>query len=303
MLNYLKTKKQIKFFAKTRFKANMKKRKLFDMHTLNDILTTNRGSSLSLHKIKILYQREDPSFEFSIETLRRFLKQNMRFTYKSVCCRYRTAFTEKNKYLKMTFLKEVTKLIQNESVIIYLDESGLGGVKSRKKVWVSKVDDKPVPQNKQFKRVNLLAAISANRVISYMLVNENVNSDIMIEFFKKIMKRLEDDIEYSSALEEGRIYFLQDNAQIHKSEQIRTFYRKHKLNILFTSSYSPEYNFAEQLFMKIKRSYHDTTFVKRVEIFRFVEDYIKQFDRYQVQDLYRLTLRQYINDIDSFINS
>ena len=90
--------------------------------------------------------------------------------------------------------------------------------------------------------VSVLCAMSKDRVF-YQIHTESINQDKYIKFIKSIRRFFKLKI------------FIQDNARIHKGNNVKKYIKKSKIKMEYTPPYSPEFNPIELLFNKIKNSF------------------------------------------------
>ena len=85
--------------------------------------------------------------------------------------------------------------------------------------------------------------MSKNNVISRLLIEGSVNTDIYIDFLK-----------YNQVLFENKI-IVQDNARIHHSVLVKDYAQEVNIILKYNPAYSPEFNPIELLFNKVKCEY------------------------------------------------
>ncbi len=92
---------------------------------------------------------------------------------------------------------------------------------------------------------SLLKAISREKIIGYELIETNVNSEMYLNFIKKIMK---------TRLNKKKTIF-QDNARIHHAKIVKEYALKRGIVLKYNPAYSPEFNPIEYVFSKIKTDF------------------------------------------------
>ena len=95
-----------------------------------------------------------------------------------------------------------------------------------------------------YKRYNLLFAISAHKIIDYVLYKDlkgGLKTNNIIDFYNNSIKD-----KYKNYL------IIMDNAVIHRSKQIRELIEKSNNNLLYTVPYHPETNAIEEFFSQLK---------------------------------------------------
>jgi transposase len=95
-----------------------------------------------------------------------------------------------------------------------------------------------------FKRYNMLCAISANKVIGYVLYKDlicGVKTQNIIDFYNEVIKD-----KYKDHL------IIMDNAVIHKSKIVRQTIEESGNHLLYSVPYHPETNAIEEFFSQLK---------------------------------------------------
>lgn len=95
-----------------------------------------------------------------------------------------------------------------------------------------------------FKRYNMLCAISANKVVGYVLYKDlkgGIKTNNIIDFYNDVIKD-----NYKDHL------LIMDNAVIHKSKIVRQTIEKSGNHLLYSVPYHPETNAIEEFFSQLK---------------------------------------------------
>lgn len=133
---------------------------------------------------------------------------------------------------------------------IHIDESSIN-INDYKNYGYSKLGKKIkffIKHKRTKEKITLLKAISKNKIIHYELIDENVNSEIYLNFIKNIIEK---NPEYLNKT------LFQDNARIHHSKIVKKYSKKHNINLKYNPAYSPEFNPIENIFSKIKTIYRN----------------------------------------------
>lgn len=94
-------------------------------------------------------------------------------------------------------------------------------------------------------KVNMLSAISKRGKLRFMLYKDNMNSDNLIDF----MRRLITD-------SKKKVFLILDNLRVHHSTKVTEWVEKHKdrIELFYLPPYAPEYNPDELVNSDLKRS-------------------------------------------------
>jgi len=93
-------------------------------------------------------------------------------------------------------------------------------------------------------KLNLLSAISNRGKLRFTITKESINSDILIDFMKRLIK------------DTGRkVLMILDNLRVHHSKKIKSWLEEHRqeIELFYLPPYSPEYNPDEYLNSDLKR--------------------------------------------------
>jgi transposase len=93
-------------------------------------------------------------------------------------------------------------------------------------------------------KINMLSAISNRGKLRFVLYKDNMNSDKLINF----MRRLVND-------SSKKVFLILDNLRVHHSKEVTAWLEKHKaeIEVFYLPPYSPEYNPDELLNSDLKR--------------------------------------------------
>lgn len=94
-------------------------------------------------------------------------------------------------------------------------------------------------------KVNMLSAVSKRGKLRFMLYKDNMNSDNLIDF----MRRLISD-------SEKKVFLVLDNLRVHHSTRVTEWVKNHKdkIELFYLPPYAPEYNPDELVNSDLKRS-------------------------------------------------
>lgn len=152
---------------------------------------------------------------------------------------------EKIKNWVETEFPGITARAKEENAEIYFgDETGLQnqatclrGYAPIGKTPVVRADTKHI-------KINMLSAISNRGKLRFMLYKDNMNSDKLIDFMRRLV--------HDSA---KKVFLILDNLRVHHSKKVRAWLEKHKdeIEVFYLPPYAPEYNPDELLNSDLKR--------------------------------------------------
>lgn len=93
-------------------------------------------------------------------------------------------------------------------------------------------------------KLNMLSAISKRGKLRFILYKDNMNSDKLIDFMRRLIR---DTLK--------KIFLILDNLRVHHSKKVKAWLEKHKdkIEVFFLPPYAPEYNPDELLNADLKR--------------------------------------------------
>ncbi len=189
------------------------------------------------------------------------------------------------------FLKIVTRAIKLNLKFIFLDESGFFLFNSHFRNWISK-DDEIFFGGGEEHKVNLILAVSEDKVFYYKILKENTTSSIFKNYMDELIKNM-------SEIEKTNHVFILDNCSSHLTYELFKLYNENKLKVLFNVPYSSSFNMVENVFRLIKNKtykklYKDITYLIE-DIKLILED---QNTIFTLKKLYSETIKVYLNYIE-----
>lgn len=93
-------------------------------------------------------------------------------------------------------------------------------------------------------KLNMLSAISNRGKLRFTITKESVNSDILIDFMKRLVKDTR-----------RKVFLILDNLRVHYSKKVKAWLKEHhkEIELFYLPPYSPEYNPDEYLNSDLKR--------------------------------------------------
>ena len=149
-----------------------------------------------------------------------------------------------NNWLNIEF-PGITERAKIEGAEIYFgDEAGIRNTANYVRGYAP-IGQTPVVQveSKRIK-INMLSAISNRGKLRFILYKDNMNSDKLIDFMRRLV---------SDAVK--KVFLILDNLRVHHSKKVTAWLEKHKdeIEVFYLPPYSPEYNPDELLNNDLKR--------------------------------------------------
>lgn len=225
-------------------------------HTIDEVLVEkiiNESHNIkSIKEINKEYRKVYSKSTLTNQTLLRFIRKKMRFTFKKIPIFNKKIISKRANLESLFFIEKFTDVLEKDSMIIFLDESSFLNRSLSKRMWVRK-NSKTVKYNEgRLTSLSVIAAISENGLVSFNISKSTYNSESFIEFVKSVEKELSIDERYSEMLLNNNVYIILDNAKTHTSKITRNELGKLKMNFIYQPCYKPTFNVTELLWATIK---------------------------------------------------
>lgn len=138
----------------------------------------------------------------------------------------------------------ISQRAKKENAEIYFgDETGLQNTANTLKGYAPIGQTPVVKTEAKHIKINMLSAISNRGKLRFVLYKENMNSDKLIDF----MRRLVHDTR-------RKVFLILDNLRVHHSKKVKDWLEKHKeeIEVFYLPPYAPEYNPDEVLNAHLK---------------------------------------------------
>ena len=139
-------------------------------------------------------------------------------------------------------IKERAK--EENAEIYWGDETGIQNTANYLKGYAPIGCTPTVLVDSQKIKINMLSAISNRGKLRFVLYKDNMNSDKLIDFMRRLVKD-----------SKGKVFLILDNLRAHHSKKVKKWLEKHKeeIEVFYLPPYAPEYNPDELLNSDLKR--------------------------------------------------
>jgi len=249
---------------------------------LNDLSTENRGvhkkiktirtkdnidylenliktadKPLTVREIKDKFENEKLGFKCSNAIVYRMIKFDLKMKYglpKKVIANKNEL---NNKTYRYWVANKIVNALEYDDLIISIDETGFSDYIDKTNTWY---EPKKFLYFKTYRKMqvasySLLLASSKDEILGYYIVRGSVNSIIYLSFIMNLVKLVK------SRYLKRNIILLMDNARIHKAAIMRQYMVDNPdIEFIFTPAYTPEINFIENIFQRIKTEFRKGMF-------------------------------------------
>jgi transposase len=177
---------------------------------------------------------------------------------------------------------EIDRRAKEEGAQIYWgDETGLQNTAEYQRGYAPKGQTPVIRVESKKARINMLSAITNRGKVRFMIYEDTMNADKLINFMKRLVKD-----------SERKVFFILDNLRVHHAKRVSQWLVEHKneIEVFYLPPYSPEHNPDEYLNGDLKRSVHSgsqprtkadlkhktRSFMKRLQ---FDADHVKSYFR------------------------
>jgi transposase len=197
------------------------------------------------------------------------LKSKLNFAYKLFDKVEKQSITKEIHLARVVTAHLLSHSILSGKVIVNVDESSFEDLYLSKRTWIQRGQRKSIVNLLLLLRVTLITAITSDNDIFVMKCNKTVDHEV----FNHFMAQLIEALARKYANYKQQCLFLLDNAKIHKDAEVKSFYKRENLQVLFIAPYSPQFAPVEFVFAHLKKRLQDMTdiiFDKKVTISFFI---------------------------------
>ena len=233
-----------------------KKMSLIKENIIRSILNENKTTHVSLKRIRLRYEEKTGNCNFSIYTLRKFMRSKMNLRYKKVVTINAKRNENRHLLMKHLFLKKFIDHHLNCKTFIYIDESSFQGYNSHMKTWIDSNSNGKYFSNGRFKSVSLIAAMSEMEMVHCEVHEKTIKGKDFLSYFKALHNIMETKNKSLDIFKKKDYVYYMDNATTHYNKDVTEYFKENKINVLFGVPYCPEYNPIELFFAEIKKKFY-----------------------------------------------
>ena len=150
-----------------------------------------------------------------------------------------------DKWLNEEFPGITERANAENAEIFFGDETNIQNTCNYMKGYAPKGKTPVVRTEAQKFKINMLSAVSKRGKLRFMLYKDNMNSDKLIDFMRRLV--------HESA---KKVFLILDNLRVHHSKKVQAWLEKHKdeIEVFYLPPYAPEYNPDELVNSDLKRS-------------------------------------------------
>lgn len=258
---------------------------------LNSVRTNNWNifssySSLIIHLISKFPELKSFKKNTIEAYLRRFVGTS---SYKVTITSSKMKSDSMHTLLRYYFI-ELSRMITQKEPLIFFDESCFQE-KNLKQTGI-RLDKSPVfcPSRPTNYNLNILLCCEYGKVLSIQACSHRFTRLTFWDFFRKTIKQYK----FMNKVTKKPLTVVLDNCSAHFSSQLEEYVKNNNIRLLYLPPKVPMYNFAEFVFMNMKRSLRQQWKVLKPGILKTIEDFLK----YRSQSLHRCQLSSFLRELD-----
>jgi len=164
-----------------------------------------------------------------------------------------------------------------EDALLFGDETSIELNRRLQKIWWVKGERPEIPVDSGRKPLNLIGTIDVSNDTGFFAEIKKLDAVPFLGFLKGLLKNNHVP---------GKIYLVLDNARAHHAKKLRDFLRKNKdrLELVYLSPYSPDFNPIEILWRELKKDintneYFETLKALRMELYEYLQQFKQPSER------------------------
>ena len=218
--------------------------------------------------------------QYSRRGLRDLLKRLGFSSQKPIKQAYQRNPKKVEQWLNETYPKIKTRAMQEGARIYWADEMGIQSTDNRGCTY-GLVNQTPVIKKtgSRFK-VNMLAAISPQGFMNWMVFEDSFTSEKFIEFLGRLVRQIKQ-----------KVFLILDNHSVHHSKKVKAYVQKHKdkLELFYLPAYCPDMNPQELVNQDVKANSNNFMPLKCMENLTINLRYYLtqiQFDEFKIKKFF-----------------
>ena len=184
-------------------------------------------------------------------------------------------------WLANTYPKIKNRAIKEGARIYWGDEMGIQSTDNRGKTYGIRGKTPTIKRSGSRFKCNMLAAISPQGFMNWMVFEDNFNGKKCIEFLGRLIRQIKQ-----------KVFLILDNHRVHHSKKVKAYVEKHKdnLELFYLPPYCPDMNPQELVNQDVKANSNNFRALKSVKDLTInVRYYLTQiqFDGIKIQNYFK----------------
>jgi len=179
----------------------------------------------------------------------RYLTKDLLYSFKRNTYAAPPAFDSAQKIVRYKVCKHLIDSYESQMMGIYIDESGFDLSICSERSWAP-IGEKPYrKRSSKFQRINIIMAITKDRIFAYKAVKGGINENHFIEFIQQILYKIHSE----NPRLVPKVLCYMNNHRTHTSQLAEKFFRMTEFEFLYSPIAYYQLNAIELLFGYLKR--------------------------------------------------
>lgn len=227
----------------------------------------NKSQNITITKIKNILENKY-KIKLSRATIQRILKNKLKYRFRRTMIKNKDLNKLEYKIMSFIFIKIIIKAMMLNYNFIFIDESNFLLINNHYKTWTKEDENIHYGPRKKDK-LNIILAVSINKVVNYKFISENLNRNNFGDFFEETIEKISVD-------ENKKTIWIMDNLPSHLCQNIKKIMKKFRLKVLFTVPYESSFNPIELAFRHIKNLIYKKIYMSinelKKDVIKIIED-------------------------------
>lgn len=240
------------------------------------------GMPYTLWNSKVVHEyiESNYSLKYNRRTIRKIMTRLGFSSQKPIKLAYERDPKKIEEWLTVTYPKIKVKAMTEGARIYWGDEMGIQSTDNRGKTYGLKGKTPVIKKTGSRFKCNMLAAISPQGFMNWMVFEDNFTSKKFIEFLGRMIRQIKQ-----------KIFLIVDNHRVHHSKKVKAYVEKHKerLELFYLPPYSPDMNPQELVNQDVKANSNNFRALKSItDLTINLRYYLTkiQFNQYKIMNFF-----------------
>lgn len=241
------------------------------------------GMDYTLWNSKVLqeYIESNYLYRYNRRSIRKMMNRLGFTSQKPIKLAYQRNPEKINEWLTVTYPEIKSRAMKESARIYWGDEMGIQSTDNRGKTYGLKGKTPTIKRSGSRFKCNMLAAISPQGFMNWMVFEDNFTSKKCIEFLGRLIRQIKQ-----------KIFLILDNHRVHHSKKVKAYVERHKdkLELFYLPPYCPDMNPQELVNQDVKANFNNFRVLKSVKDLTInVRSYLTQiqFNGIKIQNYFK----------------
>lgn len=223
-----------------------RRRSKFDLSILESMFDMKNYIYPNSKIIRSRYEIFTNSKPPSKSHISQILNKKLKIRYKKQSFSHLNTTSECSKIQKLLFIHKLSQDLSDKKNLIYIDATKFKNDKNSQRFWQSSKGTYKFFNNGRVKGLNVLGALSEERILYLHYCVTNVDTNEFLTFLKKLEENII-NLDIKDPL------LIIDNCAYQKGKEVKKFVKTSIIKMLFLPCYYPSYNAIEYLWNILKK--------------------------------------------------